>query len=617
MPRTPIVDHPPPIDLSPFTLTELEFVLHKIKNRRAPGPDTIPSEFWKWTSPTFKDHILMLLNSCFLGASSPDEWNEAHIVAILKPKKDPLLPESFRPIALCNAIYKIYASLIQTRLSSALDSSLRTTQYGFRANKSTAQPIFVLRQILDLHERHQGKMHFLFLDWSKAFDSITHENIEIALQRYEVPEPFTKAITALYRAPTFRVKNGSDLSSLHPQQRGIRQGCPLSPYLFIIVLSCLMHDVEEEYTSKFELLPNPFSASSPLWDLEYADDTVLFSPNPVTLQRLLHILQHHAARIGLHLNLEKCEHLQLNTEQDIYFRDTEQGQCQCSTCFPGSPVPHGPPVPVSAIVKYLGVYLSQKARAQTDITKRLAITYASLKVLRPFFESRDIPADWKFTIYGQVLRAIVLYAVQSETLTVAQNVKLDTLHYRVLRNITHTKTTFYHRVVNPNDTPASNMAISKKALDLGYKGHTLSTEALNRKLSLLGHIIRHPDSLEHKVTFTNSHMYRRHRTNFRVGPPKLHWAETAMTDAYGRIQYLEQQDRTAMLMRLPNAPIPLPVAPPEPHYINHEYYLNATRNTVWQLHDWELQRFYTTVRLWRGVEPSAQDRKQWQRVSGR
>ncbi|CAE8672666.1 unnamed protein product [Polarella glacialis] len=154
-------------------------------------------------------------------------------------------------------------------------------------------------------------MHFLFLDWSKAFDSITHENIEIALQRYEVPEPFTKAITALYRAPTFRVKNGSDLSSLHPQQRGIRQGCLL-------------------------------------------------------------------------LNLEKCEHLQLNTEQDIYFRDTEQGQCQCSTCFPGSPVPHGPPVPVSAIVKYLGVYLSQKARAQTDITKRLAITYASLKVLRPF-----------------------------------------------------------------------------------------------------------------------------------------------------------------------------------------------------------------------------------------
>ncbi|CAE8636895.1 unnamed protein product [Polarella glacialis] len=106
-----------------------------------------------------------------------------------------------------------------------------------------------------------------------------------------------------------------------------------------------MHDVEEEYTSKFELLPNPFSASSPLWDLEYADDTVLFSPNPVTLQRLLHILQHHAARIGLQLNLEKCEHLQLNTEQDIYFRDTEQGQCQCSTCFPGSPVPHGPPVP--------------------------------------------------------------------------------------------------------------------------------------------------------------------------------------------------------------------------------------------------------------------------------
>jgi hypothetical protein len=212
-------------------------------------------------------------------------------------------------------------------------------------------------------------MHFLFLDWSKAFDSITHENIEIALNRHEIPEPFVKAVVALYRAPTFRVKNGPDLSSLHTQQRGIRQGCPLSPYLFIIVLSCLMHDVEEEFTHRYELLPNPFSASSPLWDLEYADDTVLFSPNPVTLQKLLHILQHHAARIGLHLNLGKCEHLQLNTETNIYFRDSEEGQCQCSTCFHRSPVPYGPPVPVTQVVKYLGVYLSQKARSQTDLNK--------------------------------------------------------------------------------------------------------------------------------------------------------------------------------------------------------------------------------------------------------
>ena len=198
-------------------------------------------------------------------------------------------------------------------------------------------------------------MHFLFLDWSKAFDSITHEHIEIALQKYEVPEPFTKAITALYWAPTFRVKNGADIYFSHPQQRGIRQGCPLSPYLFITVLSCLMHDVEEEYTQRYELLPNPFAASSPLWDLEYADDTVLFSPNALTLQRLLHILQHHAARIGLLLNFAKCEHLQLNSDQDIFFRDTEQGQCQCSTCFTNSPVPYGPPVPVSPVIRNISV----------------------------------------------------------------------------------------------------------------------------------------------------------------------------------------------------------------------------------------------------------------------
>ncbi|CAE8643068.1 unnamed protein product [Polarella glacialis] len=315
------------------------------------------------------------------------------------------------------------------------------------------------------------------------------------------------------------------------------------------------------------------------------------------LQRALHIIQHHAARIELLLNINKCEHLQLNTQQDIFFRDTQQGQCQCSTCSHRSPVPYGLSVPVSPVVKYLGVYLSQKARAQTDITKKLAVTYAGLKVLRTSCQSKDIPADWKFAIYRQVLKTFVLYAVQSETLTAFQNVKLDTLHFRVLRNITHTKTMLYRRVVNPNDTPASNINISKKALDLGYKGHTLSAEAINRKLSLLGHIIRHPETVEHKVTVASAHMYRRHATNFRVGPPKLHRAETAMADAYNQIQWLQQQERAALLMRLPNAPPPPPVAPPEPHLINHEYYLNGNRNTVWQLHDWQLQRVYTTVRL--------------------
>ena len=119
------------------------------------------------------------------------------------------------------------------------------------------------------------------------------------------------------------------------------------------------------------------------------------------------------------------------------------------------------------------------------------------------------------------------------------------------------KPIFYHRIVNPNYTPASNVDLSKKATDLGFTGHPLSTEALNRKLSLLGHIIRHPESLEHKVTFTSVHMYKKHASKFRVGPPKLHWAETAMADAYNRITWLNQQDAlTALIPRPLNTPPP-------------------------------------------------------------
>jgi hypothetical protein len=157
MPRTPLVNQLPPINLNSFILEELEFVFRKIKNRRAPGPDTIPSEFWKWTSPTFKDHILSLRDICFLGASSPDEWNETHLVAILKTPQ--------KKISSRNLLDQLLSSMQSTKYTHPYykqDSLSVLTAHSVLHNidsdhkKSTAQPIFVFRQILDLHEGHQG-----------------------------------------------------------------------------------------------------------------------------------------------------------------------------------------------------------------------------------------------------------------------------------------------------------------------------------------------------------------------------------------------------------------------------------------------------------------------------
>ena len=89
--------------------------------------------------------------------------------------------------------------------------------------------------MLEAFERQQHPLHLLLLDWSKAFDPVTFESVEAALKHFGVPPFFQKAVLSLYSNPKFRVRDSGHTSPTYRQTRGLRAGCPLSPYL---------HDVE-------------------------------------------------------------------------------------------------------------------------------------------------------------------------------------------------------------------------------------------------------------------------------------------------------------------------------------------------------------------------------------
>ena len=81
-------------------------------------------------------------------------------------------PSNYRPIALLNSIYKIYAAMLRNRLLKGLERRITNNQYGFRAARSTAQPIFAMRRLIDIAEAAGDKIILVLLDWEKAFDSI-------------------------------------------------------------------------------------------------------------------------------------------------------------------------------------------------------------------------------------------------------------------------------------------------------------------------------------------------------------------------------------------------------------------------------------------------------------
>ena len=99
----------------------------------------------------------------------PEDKLKANIALIFK-KGNPLKRENNRPISLLNAIYKIYASIIHSRLVEALDHEIQDTQFGFRKNRSTSDALFVAKRMQEYAERRGQKGLMILLDWEKAFD---------------------------------------------------------------------------------------------------------------------------------------------------------------------------------------------------------------------------------------------------------------------------------------------------------------------------------------------------------------------------------------------------------------------------------------------------------------
>ena len=107
--------------------------------------------------------VLDILNECWTHDIMPDEMELAELVTQYKngSVED---PANYRPIALLNTLYKLYASIIQVRLANGLDDSLWETQFAFRKKRSTAQPLFVTRRLQDHAECTGDKLFMVFLD---------------------------------------------------------------------------------------------------------------------------------------------------------------------------------------------------------------------------------------------------------------------------------------------------------------------------------------------------------------------------------------------------------------------------------------------------------------------
>ena len=232
------------------------------------------------------------------------------------PKKGDLgLAKNYRGITLTSIANKIYNALLRNRIEPKIDNILRKNQNGFRRNRSTTSQILTIRRILEGVRAKNLQVTLIFVDFTKAFDSIHRGKMEQILLAYGIPKETVAAITILYRNTKIKVRSPDGDTEYFDIVAGVLQGDTLVPYLFIICLDYVLRtSIDKIKENGFELTKKRSRRypATTITDADYADDIAILANTPDQAETLLHNLERVAATIGLYVNAHKTEYMCYN-----------------------------------------------------------------------------------------------------------------------------------------------------------------------------------------------------------------------------------------------------------------------------------------------------------------
>ena len=483
-----------PVNEMDITDDEVLKAAQKLNRGKTPACDNLPPEFWKAiceTGTAANRWPTLLCQKCWSAGYVPEAWHKSRVAMIFK-KGDVSEPGNYRPISLLPIGYKLFASILLSRLKDAgAESRIWETQYGFCSGRSTFDAVFLARRLLEQNAATKDtKLILLALDWAKAFDCISPDSLMLCLARFGVPPNFVRVIQAIYTNRCFYVADAGVDSPTCCQRAGICQGCPLSPFLFSILMTVLISDAK----NKLETQGVRLSTNVLTNELLYADDTLIVDTDRDNVQRYMEAIADAGSNYGLSFNWGKLEIL------------SSAGPCLI-------PTPSGSHIKQKGSIVYLGSLLQSDGSCGSELSRRLGEATSVLNKLCRVWSHANISGHRKIQIYVSCVVSKLMYNLPGMWFNTAEVRKLDAFHNRVLRKILHIPPSYYSRVSNQTVLEWAGQA-------------ALSQTLLKRQLLHMGRIARRPDEdvLRRSIFADGTFLPTSPTSNRKRGRPRATWA---------------------------------------------------------------------------------------------
>ncbi len=220
----------------PVTKEECYESLKSMDQNKSPGQDGLPAEFYRVFWVDISDLLMKVYNNAFALGRLPISQRTGIISLLPKKDRDGLLIKNYRPITLLSVDYKIIAKCMATRIKSVLGSLIDSDQSGFLKGRHIGSNIRTIIDIIQYSSIKKIPGAILLLDIEKAFDSLERAFMLKTLKCFNFGDNVIKWVSTFYAERTSRIINYGHLSDPVSLERGVFQGCPLSPYVFLLAI---------------------------------------------------------------------------------------------------------------------------------------------------------------------------------------------------------------------------------------------------------------------------------------------------------------------------------------------------------------------------------------------